>query len=72
MENHQAEESQMGNHQVEESRVVNKNQKEILWEDSIKRYIADTFMCLQYVFLILHNIVLHVIILCYDVGVKSI
>ena len=33
----------MGNHQVEESRVVNKNQKEILWEDSIKRYIADTY-----------------------------
>ena len=54
----------MGNHQVEKSRVLNKNQKEILWEDSIKRYIADTFMCLQYVFLIFHNIVLYAIIIC--------
>jgi hypothetical protein len=54
----------MGNHQVEKSRVVNKNQKEILWEDSIKRYIADAFMCLRYVFLILHNIVLYAIIIC--------
>ena len=54
----------MENHQVEKSRVVNKNQNEILWEDSIKRYIADTFMCLQYVFLILHNIVLYAIIIC--------